>query len=70
MLSAPGSDGGIDAVLPLPEFHARYLSNDIVQVTYISDVNKNRKRQRANRSSIWSRGTKGWVLRFHQGTAI
>lgn len=58
----------IDAVLPLPDFEARLLHPEIAQVTYNSAVTYNGVVLRARRSSIWSRVSGGWVLRFHQGT--
>jgi hypothetical protein len=58
----------IDAVLPLPEFHVRLLDENTAQVTYHSVVTYNNVVEHARRSSIWSRTTGGWVLRFHQGT--
>lgn len=58
----------IDAVLPLPEFHVRLLDENTAQVTYHSAVTYNSIVEHARRSSIWSRTTGGWVLRFHQGT--
>ena len=60
----------IDAVFPLPDFRARLLDEDVAQVTYNSAVTHDGIVQRARRSSIWSRTTGGWVLRFHQGTPI
>ncbi|QCI97504.1 DUF4440 domain-containing protein [Agrobacterium larrymoorei] len=60
----------IDATIPLLNFHARHLSADIVQVTYISEAVYGGEVERANRSSIWSRGIDGWRLRFHQGTPV
>jgi hypothetical protein len=60
----------IDAVFPLPDFRARLLDGDVAQVTYNSAVTYDGIVQRARRSSIWSRTTSGWVLRFHQGTPI
>lgn len=58
----------INAVLPLPEFHVRLLDENIAQVTYNSAVTYDGVVENARRSSIWSRTTSGWVLRFHQGT--
>lgn len=70
MLLDDGSVYEINATLPLPEFHARLLSTDIVQVSYISEVVYDGVMQRGNRSSIWSRVDDVWRLRFHQGTPI
>lgn len=58
----------IKATLPLPNFHARYLASDVVQVTYVSEVFRDDETVRSNRSSIWSRINGKWRLRFHQGT--
>ncbi|MHB1308684.1 MAG: nuclear transport factor 2 family protein [Limisphaerales bacterium] len=58
----------IDAVFPLPDFEARLLHPDVAQVTYNSAVRYDGVLQRARRSSIWSRTSGGWILRFHQGT--
>lgn len=58
----------IKAVLPLRDFKARYLAQDVAQVTYISAVDYDGVTAYANRSSIWSRIEEGWQLRFHQGT--
>ena len=60
--------GPIDAVLPLPEFRARLLDRNTAQVTYWSAVTYGGVVEHARRSSIWSRTSSGWVLRFHQGT--
>ncbi len=64
----PGQD--IKSTIPLLNFHARHLSPDVVQVTYVSEVLYGDKIERANRSSIWSRHGDGWKLRFHQGTPL
>ena len=58
----------IEAVLPLPDFDARLLTEDIAQVTYNSAVTYDGVLQKGRRSSIWSRASNGWVIRFHQGT--
>lgn len=65
-LSVPGQP--IQAVLPLPDFKARLLSENVAQVTYNSQVTYNGVVEKARRSSIWSRTPEGWLLRFHQGT--
>ncbi len=70
MLFEDGVFAEINATLPLPEFHARFLSEDIVQVTYVSEVVYDGVVERGNRSSIWSRMNETWRLRFHQGTPI
>ena len=58
----------INAVLPLPDFNVRLLTEDVAQVTYNSAVTYDGVVQKGRRSSIWSRTPTGWVLRFHQGT--
>ncbi len=58
----------IDAVLPLPNLTIRLLDQDIAQVTYNSVVTYGGVIQHGRRSSIWSRTSVGWVMRFHQGT--
>ena len=58
----------IDAVIPLPDFDARLLTEDIAQVIYNSKVTYDGVVEKGRRSSIWLRTSNGWVLRFHQGT--
>lgn len=71
LLFDPAETQSFQATLPLPGFHARHLSDDVVQVTYVSEVaSREGEISRANRSSIWSRTPDGWRLRFHQGTPI
>jgi hypothetical protein len=70
MLFDPQHSSEIDAKLPLPDFHARYIIKDVIQVTYISEVTYDGVVLKANRSSIWSRHDGKWLLRFHQGTPI
>lgn len=65
-LSAPKQP--ITAVIPLPDFKARLLSQNVAQVTYNSQVTYHGVVEKARRSSIWSRTAGGWALRFHQGT--
>jgi hypothetical protein len=60
----------IDAVLPLPEFSVKYLTQDVVQAIYVSEVTYNGQVERANRSSIWCHENGTWRLRFHQGTPV
>ncbi len=70
MILNEGKTGEIAATIPLPKFHARYLTDDVVQTIYVSEVKYDGKLLRANRSSIWSRLDGLWQLRFHQGTPI
>ena len=65
-----GEMADIPAVLPLPNFKARLIGEDVAQVTYLSIVHYGSGEERARRSSIWSRTPEGWRMRFHQGTAI
>jgi hypothetical protein len=58
----------IEARFPLENFSARLLAPDVAQVTYNSAVKRDGLYQFARRSSIWTRGANGWVIRFHQGT--
>lgn len=67
ILAAPSQR--IGAAIPLPNFKLRALSESVVQVTYDSHIANEGKVTYAHRSSIWSRESDGWKLRFHQGTA-
>jgi len=58
----------INVQLPLPEFTARRLSTNVVQVTYNTRVEIDGIVQQRRRSSIWTRTPQSWVIRFHQGT--
>jgi len=58
----------IQATLPLRDFRVRSLSDEIVQVMYVSEVRYGTKVEMGNRSSIWRRDKNGWKLCFHQGT--
>lgn len=64
-LSAPMQE--INIALPLKKFAIHEVSNDVVLVTYISEV-KYDELEVANRSSIWVKRDGKWKLRFHQGT--
>lgn len=59
----------IRATLPLRDFQVHPITEDVVQVTYISEV-MYATAQVCNRSSIWVRTSEGWRLRFHQGTPL
>jgi hypothetical protein len=65
-LSAPSQE--IRAVLPLRNLVIRLLDQNTAQTTYDSEVTYGDAAEYARRSSIWSRGATGWVMRFHQGT--
>ena len=60
--------GEIQAKLPLENLSIRLLDENTAHVTYNSHVEYNGVVEHARRSSIWSRGEQGWVMRFHQGT--
>ena len=66
ILAAPRD--AIDVVIPLLNLTARLLDRDTAQLTYDSAATSGGEIQYAHRSSIWSRTTQGWVMRFHQGT--
>ena len=66
ILAAPGQP--LDAVLPLPDFDVRLLAEDVALVTYNSVITYDGVLEKGRRSSIWSRTSTGWVIRFHQGT--
>ena len=68
MMPGEFEPNGFNATLPLGNFNARYLAQDLVQVTYVSEVAYGDDVQFANRSSLWSCEDGGWKLRFHQGT--
>lgn len=57
----------IKAKLPLQDFKIHVLNESTVLITYISEV-QYEELEKANRSSIWSKTSTGWQLRFHQGT--
>ena len=60
----------ISAKLPLPNLEIRLVHPNVALVTYESDVAYPSGRERARRSSLWTRSPEGWQLRFHQGTPI
>ncbi len=68
MIFDPADAQEIEAKLPLENFHARYLTDTVVQITYISELDFDGEVLRGNRSSIWSKNGDQWQLRFHQGT--
>jgi hypothetical protein len=45
------------------------IAEGVALVTYVSEV-LYEELEIGNRSSLWSRGPKGWQLRFHQGTMV
>lgn len=64
-LSAPMQE--INANLPLKDFKLHSITNDIILVTYISEVQYD-ELEVGNRSSLWLKTSDGWKLQFHQGT--
>lgn len=60
----------IPAKLPLPGLEVRLVAPDAALLTYESDLAWPSGRERARRSSLWTRTAEGWQLRFHQGTPI
>jgi hypothetical protein len=60
----------IPIALPLPSFRVRWIAPDVALVTYQSDLASASGRERALRSSLWTRSNGRWQLRFHQGTPI
>lgn len=59
----------INARLPLKNFEISPITDNVVLVTYVSEIGEEEKTI-ANRSSIWIRASEGWKLRFHQGTPV
>jgi len=53
------------SVLPLDDFGAVRLADDVVLVTY-----RLAGERPSERSSVWVRRDGSWVIRFHQGTLI
>ncbi len=66
-LAAPSHE--INAQLPLKNFKVHPVTNDIVLVTYVSEVQSDTL-EVTNRSSLWMRTRNGWQLQFHQGTPV
>jgi hypothetical protein len=57
-----------EARLPLPDFEASELTDAVLFLTYVSDVDYGDSVVTANRTSIWIRTPAGWQLRHQQGT--
>ena len=53
----------------LKNFEVHPLNEDIILVTYISEVHYD-ELEVSNRSSIWHKTEKGWQIYFHQGTPV
>jgi hypothetical protein len=66
-LAVPSQE--IEARLPLKNCEALPIAENVVQITYISEVTYDQV-QICNRSSIWVKAPPGWQLRFHQGTPV
>ena len=60
----------INNTLPLRDLEIRLLDENTAQITYISETGSGDGRLLARRSSIWSKTSRGWQLRFHQGPPI
>lgn len=60
----------LNATLPLRAFKARFIAQDVIQTTYVSEVIYEGHLERGNRASLWSRKGNSWHLRFHQGTPV
>ncbi|MFC2039007.1 DUF4440 domain-containing protein [Chloroflexota bacterium] len=63
-LSQPTQE--IKAKLPLKDFTAHFVSENVILVTYVSEVEYDMIQIR-NRGSLWVKTPAGWQLRFHQG---
>ena len=60
----------IDAKLPLSNFNAQLVSDEVALITYVSEVVYDARIELANRSSLWRRSAQGWQILFHQGTPV
>ena len=58
----------LDAVLSLADYDVRLFAEDVALATYNSEVTYDGVLEKGRRSSVWSRASTGWVIRFHQGT--
>ncbi|MCE0721736.1 MULTISPECIES: DUF4440 domain-containing protein [Legionella] len=54
------------------EFEAKFLTEDVVLLTYLSEMQQNHfsESKRARRISIWRRKNGSWRMVFHQGISI
>ncbi len=59
----------IKAKFPLKNFRVHEISENVVLITYVSEV-VYEEIEVANRSSLWVKTSNGWQLRFHQGTPV
>ncbi|GAC1392133.1 MAG: hypothetical protein NVSMB46_07080 [Candidatus Saccharimonadales bacterium] len=61
------SDQEIHAKLPLKDFAIHEIDENVVLITYISEVQYD-EMEIGNRSSLWIKSDSEWKLKFHQGT--
>ena len=52
----------------LLNFEVHPITDEVVLVTYITEVVSSREILVSNRSSLWLKTSSGWQLQFHQGT--
>jgi hypothetical protein len=52
----------------LAEFTVRSIAPNVALLTYLSELTYDEVKEVANRSSLWSRHSGAWRIRFHQGT--
>lgn len=67
VLSAPYSE--INIKLPLKNFIVHTITDSVVLITYVSEVQYD-DLEVGNRSSLWRKTATGWQLYFHQGTVV
>ncbi len=62
----------VDLEITVEDFEARYLSDDVVLVTYKTSKldPKNGEKFYSLRSSIWRFNGEKWAMVFHQGTKV
>ncbi len=59
----------INIKLPLKDFNIHLIEDNVVLVTYKSEI-LDKELLTSNRSSLWIKTKAGWKLRFHQGTPV
>jgi hypothetical protein len=57
----------IRSKIPLKNFKVHEINENVVLVTYVSEVDYG-EIEIGNRSSLWLKTKDGWKLKFHQGT--
>ncbi len=68
-ISAPLQE--IKAKLPLSNFAVHSINEEVVLITYVSEVTyEDGETEFGNRSSLWMKTSNGWQLQFHQGTPV